>query len=170
MTCFPLPFSSQASSQPMFYTPIHNAQGVSQKTFVQEMYQNLYDNIVRNIEFIASSRDENSLNVQRYMSIISKVSYRYEQGRLLHFIQKGMQPCVMNRPHDVESSLHISFRIWFAPVCVSDPYICMHICAATFCGLKNAHHVSKCECYLYGMCTWDPILKFHCRMNGKPTV
>ena len=31
MTCFPLPFSSQASSQSMFYTPIHNAQGVSQK-------------------------------------------------------------------------------------------------------------------------------------------
>lgn len=54
------------------------------------MYQNLYDTIVWNIEFIASSRDENSLNVQRYMSIISKVSYRYEQGRLLHFIQKGM--------------------------------------------------------------------------------
>ena len=31
MTCFPLPFSSQASSQSMFYTPIHNAQGVSRK-------------------------------------------------------------------------------------------------------------------------------------------
>ena len=34
MTCFPLPFSSQASSQSMFCIPIHNAQGVSQKNFV----------------------------------------------------------------------------------------------------------------------------------------
>lgn len=57
------------------------------------MNQNFYDTIFRNIELIAYSRDENSLqrkNVQRYMLIISKVSYRYEQGCLLHFVQKGM--------------------------------------------------------------------------------
>ena len=54
------------------------------------MNQNFHDTIFRNIELIAYSRDEQRKNVQRYMLIISKVSYRYEQGRLLHFVQKGM--------------------------------------------------------------------------------